>query len=284
MFQIVQGTKPFQKGKGNPPQTEDILKSQVFVQDFRKDDTYLPCLRGSLINRYSLLWNDNYYISYGDWLAEPRYSAKFDAKEKLVIRQTGDSIIATYDDKQFICRDNLYVLRDDTNKYSLKALLTLLNSKFITWYYRSFINPEVGKTLAQVKRTHLLQLPIPMIDDNMSFCADTMLSLNSLLQEKRTRFLRRLSENFDGIKITTALQTFDQLDFKGFVAELRKQKIKLTLVQQDEWEDYFNQYRQTCQELSEQIQTTDNEIDNKVFDLYGLTPEEREIVMGKQND
>ena len=279
LFQIVQGTKPFQKGKGNPPQTEDILKSQVFVQDFRKDDTYLPCLRGSLINRYSLLWNDNYYISYGDWLAEPRYSAKFDAKEKLVIRQTGDSIIATYDDKQFICRDNLYVLRDDTNKYSLKALLTLLNSKFITWYYRSFINPEVGKTLAQVKRTHLLQLPIPMIDDNMSFCADTMLSLNSLLQEKRTRFLRRLSENFDGIKITTALQSFDQLDFKGFVAELKKQKIKLTLVQQDEWEDYFNQYRQACQELSEQIKTTDNEIDQRVFDLYGLTPEEREIVI-----
>ena len=99
------------------------------------------------------------------------------------------------------------------------------------------------------------------------------------LLEKRTRFLHRLSENFEGIKITTALQTFDQLDFKGFVAELKKQKIKLTLDQQDEWEDYFNQYRHTCQELSEKIKATDNEIDNKVFDLYGLTQEEREIVL-----
>jgi hypothetical protein len=63
------------------------------------------------------------------------------------------------------------------------------------------------------------------------------------------------------------------------VAELKKQKIKFTLVQQDEWEDYFNQYRQACQEISKQIQTTDNEIDQRVFDLYGLTPEEREIVM-----
>ena len=105
-----------------------------------------------------------------------------------------------------------------------------------------------------------------------------MLSLNSQLQEKRSRFLRRLGENFDGIKKTTALQTFDQLDFKGFVAELKKQKIKLSLVQQDEWEDYFNQYCQACQELSEQIKVTDNEIDQRVFDLYGLTPEEREIV------
>ena len=65
---------------------------------------------------------------------------------------------------------------------------------------------------------------------------------------------------------------------KKYLALLNKEQ-KFTLVQQDEWEDYFNQYRQSCQELSEQIQTTDNEIDNKVFDLYGLTPEEREIVL-----
>ena len=65
---------------------------------------------------------------------------------------------------------------------------------------------------------------------------------------------------------------------KKYLALLNKEQ-KFTLVQQDEWEDYFNQYRQTCQELPAQIQTTDNEIDNKVFDLYGLTPEEREIVL-----
>jgi hypothetical protein len=108
-----------------------------------------------------------------------------------------------------------------------------------------------------------------------------MLSLNSQLQEKRSRFLRRVSENFEGIKITTALQTFDQLEFKGFVTELKKQKIKLSLVQQDEWEEYFNQYREACQTLSQQIAATDDEIDNRVFDLYGLTPEERQIVTGK---
>ena len=97
--------------------------------------------------------------------------------------------------------------------------------------------------------------------------------------EKRDRFLRRLSENFEGVKITTALQAFDQLDFAGFVAELKKQKIKLSLNQQDEWEDNFNQYREACNQLSAQIAQTDNEIDQRVFDLYGLTQEEREIVL-----
>ena len=79
--------------------------------------------------------------------------------------------------------------------------------------------------------------------------------------------------------ITAALQTFDTMDFKGFVAELKQQTIKLTLSQQDEWEDYFTESVAECQELSAQITATDNEIDNKVFDLYGLTEEERRIVM-----
>ena len=116
------------------------------------------------------------------------------------------------------------------------------------------------------------------VAEELSSLADTMLTLNQQLQEKRSRFLRRLNENFEGIKITAALQSFDQLNYKGFTSELKKQNIKLTLVQQDEWEDYFNQYRQACQDLTAQISQKDNEIDQRVFDLYGLTPEEREVV------
>lgn len=100
------------------------------------------------------------------------------------------------------------------------------------------------------------------------------------LQSKRSRFLRRLSENVEGVKITSALQTFDQLDFKAFVAELKKQKIKLSLTQQDEWEDYFNQYAEACQQLKTQIAATDGEIDRRVYELYDLTEEEISIVEG----
>ena len=109
---------------------------------------------------------------------------------------------------------------------------------------------------------------------------DSMLSMNKELQEKRSRFLRRLTENMEGVKITTALQTFDKLTFAEFLAELKKQKIKLSLSQQDEWEEYFNQHKEACQTLSLQISETDNEIDTRVFDLYGLTEEERKVVMG----
>ena len=113
-----------------------------------------------------------------------------------------------------------------------------------------------------------------------------MLYLNSQLQQKRSRFLRRLQENFCGgacpaVKITSTLETFDTLQFADFVKELKKQKIKLTLPQQDEWEDYFGQYKTECNSISEQIAETDKKIDGMVYELYGLTEEEIKVVEGK---
>ncbi len=156
---ITQGTKPFQVGKGIPKQTKEDVKRKEFISDIPKDG-FRPLLRGSLINRYIILWNNNYWIKYGMWLAEPRPSANYDATEKIVIRQTGDSLIATLDSKQFIVRDNLYTCIGKSPRVMLPTILALLNSKLLNWYYQKVINPEEGEALAQVKKGHLIQLPI----------------------------------------------------------------------------------------------------------------------------
>ena len=75
---------------------------------------------------------------------------------------------------------------------------------------------------------------------------------------------------------------FDERNFSDFLSELRKQKIVLSLKQQDEWEEYFNDYKQQCNELSAQISSTDKEIDKMVYELYGLTDEEIAIVEGNR--
>jgi hypothetical protein len=124
------------------------------------------------------------------------------------------------------------------------------------------------------------RIPIDVDQQPLADLTDMQMKQVEQLQSKRSRFLRRLSENVEGVKITSALQTFDQLDFKAFVAELKKQKIKLSLTQQDEWEDYFNQYADACQQLKTQIAATDGEIDRRVYELYGLTEEEISIVEG----
>ena len=161
----------------------------------------------------------------------------------------------------------------------IKFLLVLLNSKYANYLLDSIR----GTGNIDVNPEYIRNIPIPKltIDAQQSFIvlADLMHSLNSQLQEKRNIFLHSLTNNFEGIKITTALQQFDQLDFKGLMAELKKQKIYIPLKQQNEWENFFNECVAKCQELSAQIKDTDNEIDNRVFDLYGLTEEERRIVI-----
>ena len=74
------------------------------------------------------------------------------------------------------------------------------------------------------------------------------------------------------------MKAFYDYDFKTIITELEKNKIKLTLSQQDEWEEYFNNYKDVINELQKQIDKTDKEIDQMVYKLYVLTKEEIEIV------
>lgn len=237
-------------------------------------------VRGADINRWTISFKGEYVIYQPEQMRLHRITARPGTAErfeqpKVLVRDTGGGLMATYDDSAYYVKDVIIIEHEEKSKDLLRALAALLNSKLLRWYY------ETSFPTLHVQRDELASLPIPSLENayELAPLTDTMLSLNKELQEKRSRFLRRLSDNMEDVKITTTLQTFDQLDFPAFVAELKKQKIKLTLVQQDEWEDYFNQYRQACQQLSSQIATTDAEIDRLVFDLYGLTPEEREIVM-----
>ncbi len=237
-------------------------------------------IRGADVNRWTIDFKGEYVIYQPEQMrlhkstARPGTAERFE-QPKVLVRDTGGGLMATFDNYAYYAKDVIIIEHEEQSTIALKALAILLNSRLLRWFY------ETTFPTLHVQRNELASLPIPNLKNTteLSVLADTMLTLHQQLQEKRSRFLRRLTENFEGVKITAALQTFDTMDFKGFVAELKKQKIKLTLSQQDEWEDYFTERVAECQELSAQITATDNEIDNKVFDLYGLTEEERKIVM-----
>ena len=65
-------------------------------------------------------------------------------------------------------------------------------------------------------------------------------------------------------------------DFQKEVYRLSKKK--LSLKEQDEWEDYFNDYKEELTELQQKTDETDMAIDQMVYRLYELTPEEIKIV------
>jgi hypothetical protein len=180
LCKVYNGAKPFEKGKGMPPQTEKTMKDKPFVRfGSRPSDEWSPLLRGSLINRYRTLWQEDYWILYGPCLAAPRKAFIFDAPIKIMVRQTGDSIIATLVEGGIVARDNLHILLPSDENYDMRYFLGLMNSKLMNFAY-TYINPEKGEALAQVKKKHVEELPIRVIDfcePNDKFRHDKMVSL-----------------------------------------------------------------------------------------------------------
>ena len=160
-----------------------------------------------------------------------------------------------------------------------KNLLAILNSKLVSFLMKKIAITRRGG-YQEFKVQYLEQIPLPqkMDNENLTLYVDKMLSLNAELNDKKSRFMRRLQQNFANIKIKGGLTQFWQLSFADFVNELKKQKIKLTLAEQDEWEDYFTQYQTHLTALQQTISQTDKTIDQMVYQLYGLTDDEIKIV------
>ena len=79
---------------------------------------------------------------------------------KILVRQTGDEIIAALDTDQLLCLNNLHVLVPRENYDFMHGALALLNCKLMTWCFR-VMNPEAGEALAEVKKEFVEMLPMP---------------------------------------------------------------------------------------------------------------------------
>lgn len=275
------GITPYDKYKGH---SEDIIKNKKFHSSIIEDSSCKPLITGENIIRYNVSNNVKEYIKYGSWLGAPR-EERFFTEPRIIIRQivSGNPlrIYAGYTEEAlYFTQIGFAIIPKNIGR--IKYILALLNSKLINFYHK-YRYLDLEKSLFQkILIANCKEFPIPKISSNgeqvFISLVDEILSVNQKLQEIRRRFLRRLLDNFDRIKITGTLSVFDQLEFADFLKELKKQKITLKLSQQDEWEEYFNDYRTECLKLSEQIEKTDREIDLRVYKLYGLTYDEVLIV------
>ncbi len=157
------GIKPYQVGKGVPPQTRHVVETRPFDANNKVDDRYCRCLRGSDISRYLIAPLEDRFLMYGKWLAEPRPAANFDAPLKILMRQTGDSLIAALDSNQHICLNNMHVLVPRADHPDIRYVLGVINSRLMNWYYHT-LNPEIGEVFAEVKKTNVDRLPILVPD------------------------------------------------------------------------------------------------------------------------
>ena len=162
-----------------------------------------------------------------------------------------------------------------------KFLLTLLNSKVIFYFLKSIASTLQGGYL-DFRRPYIEQIPIKLTDDSNKLIfeekGELLLSLNKKFQEKSDKFKRILQRKFKIEKHPKKLQDWYVLTFGEFIKELTKQKVKLSLTEESEWEEFFTQESKKVLELKSSIDKTDKEIDMMVYELYGLTDEEIKII------
>jgi hypothetical protein len=116
-------------------------------------------ISGSQIVRYGLRYQGHWLNIDPALLYKGGWRSELVEQRKLLLRQTGDGIIACIDEQHYYHLNNIhsFVLKDD--KVSLDYLLLLLNSRLMAFYYH-VTTLEHGRSLAQTDIETLELLPI----------------------------------------------------------------------------------------------------------------------------
>lgn len=252
-----------------------------FLHFWRLYESDKPLLRRGDFHRYTI----EYKWEYVNYLPEEMRKNKNTARpweperfenDKILIMDVAKKIMATYDDNWFYVKDAL-ILQDIKKSVSYKYLLSIINSKLINFYYTKSCD------VLSVALNSIKQLPIVEItpEQQRPFIekADLMLNLNKEFHDELSHTFDFLSQKFWLQKITTKLEKFWELDFSVFKKELKIWKI--TMMEEEDLMKRFENKKKYFESKLAEIESVDNSIDEMVFDLYGLTKEEREIVRGK---
>jgi hypothetical protein len=267
----------------------------VFTNEDLKEDSELkkisaPCIEGENILKFlihgdekytNLIWKDE-----KDIRSINKKTLNLMHQDKLVgQRITGQAksrIVFTYDNKKYITMPSVNIINAITNnegerKERLLYLLAILNSNLYNFLYKDIFGESNTNVTSDVFTTiPLIKNPYGQV--KLAKYVDVLLPLKKQFYEIQTRFINRLKYNLKLEKITQNIEKFYTLGYENFLSELFKQKIKLKLEEQDEWEKHFNKYKHRLIQLQNQINTTDKEINEIVYVLYKLEPEEINIV------
>lgn len=290
LVEIKAGLKAYEKGKGEPKQSAEDVKNRIYDYNYQFDENTFKYLEGKDVGRYTINWGGS-YLSYGKHLAAPRTFNIFNG-DKIIIREiTGNfpkCIISTFSNSIYLFNmSNIAIIEKENSEVSLKYILAVLNSKLMSYYFLKNTAKSVRKMFPKIILNDLRKFPIKKIssENQKPFItlADRILILSETLNNLNLKFIKYFSGQFHLDKLTKKLENWHELSFADFIKEINK-AIKgvagtpLTKKDEIEWMDLFEDYKKQAQDLKAQIDTTDKAIDQMVYELYGLSEEEIEIV------
>jgi type I restriction-modification system DNA methylase subunit len=219
----------------------------------------------------------------GDFFWELRNCAYYDLfeKPKIVFPNLQNSNKFSFDETGAYINAPAVIL--PTND---KFLLAILNSKLV-WYFLTNICVVRSGGYIEVKPQYFEQIPIPVINnqDALNAKTDNIIAFTSNFQKAEKSFTTYIQSQFNIEKLSKKLQNWHELRFSDFINELSKAikkagSEKLTKKDEMEWMELFEEKKAEVQTLKSEIEKTDKEIDQMVYELYGLTDVEIKIVEG----
>jgi hypothetical protein len=275
----------------------------ILISESKETEKHKPIIWGKEISRYNISWSGqfvNYDSKIGDKISIDDVKSKggmnkqnridfalrspelFENK-KIVVRKTGDSLIGCLDENNYYFDTLVHGIYETEKRFPLEALLAILNSKPATQFYR-LLHDIKGKVFAKISLDNLASFPIPSdistVSLDLSERAKLLLDKTNEFQKFRNQFTSLLQSKFELRKVSKKLQNWFEIEFKDFLKELKKAKVKLGLSEEAEWMQYFDEQKEKAQTLKSEIEKNDKEIDQMVYELYGLTEEEIKIVEG----
>jgi hypothetical protein len=159
-------------------------------------------------------------------------------------------------------------------------LMGILNSKIINFYLKS-ICPFMRGEYYDYRAQYVTTIPISNkidrkeLDDKVKMIID----LNRKVIQLKKRIPNRLSSSLHINKFSNKLRNFTNLEFNEFLKEITYLIHRnLTLKEQDEWEEYFNDLRRNILELEQKINNINLDIDESVYKAYSINSDERKII------
>ena len=131
---------------------------KVYITDICVAENYKPILRGKDIQKY-VTKDPHLYVNYGKHLACPRSASIFE-QPKILIREAGSKITATYDENNYYIMSSLYNAILIDNDYSLKYLLALINSTLFQYLMYKLTFEKTEGAFTKAKIFHYYELPV----------------------------------------------------------------------------------------------------------------------------
>tara|TARA_B100001063_G_C16767976_1_gene559817 strand:- start:46 stop:3063 length:3018 start_codon:yes stop_codon:yes gene_type:complete len=265
-----------------------------YVSKIKLNDSYEPILRGRDIDRYmsEKPYEFIYYVEGTKVLTRSRKRENFEFPEKILTQHVSGGIKAFFDENKRYYMQTINGTIINNKNFNSRYVLAALNSKLIGFYYDNVFN--IGAEFTTAVAIHNLDLiPIKNISlvNQQPFIekANLMQSLNKELKKISDSFVQLLQSKFNIETKSKKIQNWHILEFGNFLKEFEKARkksfkeneteyIELSLNEEDKWMQYFNEQKQKTTELKIEIDKTDKEIDQMIYELYCLTNEEIDIV------